>query len=455
MRRTGPYGFRQESTHPEPGRALSCGRDAAKLLCQGVDEPHQRTSPRMFIRDRPIEAWGKALHDPDRTARTPGQGREGHRVLPFQIRPYGTRRRGTESLAGVTTGPGTTLPGSGKPPVRKVTAPPLGSADAPNPSLPSPRWKRLKAAGLLVLLSIIFAEFFTGSTSVWSLADPINDLGLLGFYGAGVLLIREVARRWGNGWGSILLLGLAYGIAEEGIALKTMVDPARSAVPLVGPFSRILGINTVWAVSLDLFHAVYSIGLPILLVDLTEPQTRQRDFLGTTGMVVALIVLSVSTLVGYLRYDPGYFEGYPTLALLLITMGLCVVLARGMPGSLLYPRTTGATGKPWRFFALGAGIAAGWGAVYTVGSHLFPFPLALVGGELLFGGLALSLVVRWMGQVNNGAQKSFLALGLLAWALPWGLVLVFVGGDYPLLLFLVGTFALLVHLARRYLRDPR
>ena len=39
----------------------------------------------------------------------------------------------------------------------------------------------------------------------------------LGLYGPGVILIREAFVRWKKGWASVLILGAAYGILEEGL----------------------------------------------------------------------------------------------------------------------------------------------------------------------------------------------------------------------------------------------
>src|SRR2546428_13918727 len=44
----------------------------------------------------------------------------------------------------------------------------------------------------------------------------------LGLYGSGVILIREAMIRWKKGWASVFLLGVAYGIVEDGLDLWTL-----------------------------------------------------------------------------------------------------------------------------------------------------------------------------------------------------------------------------------------
>ncbi|EQD47168.1 hypothetical protein B1B_12443, partial [mine drainage metagenome] len=95
---------------------------------------------------------------------------------------------------------------------------------------------------------------------------------LFGLYGSGVLLVRESVVRWNKGWIAVLCLGGAYGIIEEGLALKTFFDIRE--VGFSRAYGHWLGINWVWAVDGTIFHAVFTVALPILLVSLAFPSTR-------------------------------------------------------------------------------------------------------------------------------------------------------------------------------------
>jgi hypothetical protein len=74
----------------------------------------------------------------------------------------------------------------------------------------------------LLFLSPLIGEYLVGSL-------PMSMLGLLplmmAMYGAGALLIRETVRRRGGGWGSIVLLGAAYGLFEEGFVTQSLFNP--------------------------------------------------------------------------------------------------------------------------------------------------------------------------------------------------------------------------------------
>jgi len=99
----------------------------------------------------------------------------------------------------------------------------------------------------------------------------------LGLYGPGVILIREAKIRWNKGWASVFLLGAAYGIVEEGLALRTLFNPNSSVVGNLGVYGHWLGVNWVWTVGLVIFHAVFSIGLPIFVFGLAFPDLKSKS----------------------------------------------------------------------------------------------------------------------------------------------------------------------------------
>ena len=68
----------------------------------------------------------------------------------------------------------------------------------------------------------LVAEFLLGNLPIKLLPALIV---LAPMYGGGALLIREVARRTGRGWPSILLMGMAYGILEEAYTTQSLFNP--------------------------------------------------------------------------------------------------------------------------------------------------------------------------------------------------------------------------------------
>lgn len=161
-------------------------------------------------------------------------------------------------------------------------------AQAVRPELATGR-VRWYATVSLIMLAATLAEFLTGSTPLPVIvAYPIGFVFNVGLYGGGALLIREASVRWRKGWGAVLLLGGAYAVGEEGFAAKTMINPNS---PIIGnqQYSHWIGINWVPLVALTIFHAAFSITVPILLVDLIYSETKGRRLLGNLGMGTTIV----------------------------------------------------------------------------------------------------------------------------------------------------------------------
>ena len=127
-------------------------------------------------------------------------------------------------------------------------------------------------------------EFLLGNISMRRL-PALLILVLL--YGCGALLIREVTLRTGRGWPTILLLGAAYGVIEAGIVDQAMFNPSFEgwefqAITPVPP----LGISAWYAWTFVVGHSVWSIAVPIALVELLFPARARTLWLGRVGLVL-------------------------------------------------------------------------------------------------------------------------------------------------------------------------
>ncbi|MFI7461958.1 hypothetical protein [Nonomuraea sp. NPDC049646] len=241
------------------------------------------------------------------------------------------------------------------------------------------RWAALVLAGL----TPVVAELTLGN-------PPLRQAWLLlvwtPIYGAGTVLIRELVRRAGRGWGSVLLLGAAYGIVEEGLALQALTSPTLYGAAGWAP--RVLGLNSAYTELNIPYHAVFSVALPILLADLLFPALRHRPYLGRAGLVTAGVVFVLGALL--LRWtaafmDPGYLAPWPAQAgLLLAVAALAVTALRLVPPSSGAPSSGAPSSGPLPSSALPSGTRAGESAGVPV-----PALVAVGGGVVAFGYLAL------------------------------------------------------------------
>jgi hypothetical protein len=165
--------------------------------------------------------------------------------------------------------------------------------------------RRFLPALVLIVMAFLVAELLPGSAPI---TQPLLWPFLLLIYGPGALLIRELVRRRDGGWESVLMLGAAYGLVEEGLALQSLFNPTLYGAADWG--ARIFGINVVYAEAAITIHAIWSAAVPILLTDLLFPSQRASPYLGRLGLVMTAIwyLVGVALLALLARFSiaPGY-----------------------------------------------------------------------------------------------------------------------------------------------------
>ena len=188
----------------------------------------------------------------------------------------------------------------------------------------------LSPAVVLLFLSPVIGELLSGSAPPAEFFNPLGFIMLAVLYGGGAILVREMTFRWGKGWPTLLILGAAYGIAEEGLMCKSFFDPNWMDLGALGSYGRWIGANWVWALELTIYHCVFSIAIPILLVGILFPARRRQAWVGK-GKLWAIFVLWVLNAVFIFlfisKYRPPVVHYLVTMA---VTVGLCI-LAWRMP----------------------------------------------------------------------------------------------------------------------------
>jgi hypothetical protein len=146
--------------------------------------------------------------------------------------------------------------------------------------MPTPWPRRIAPAVGLFFLAPLIAEFLLGDL-------PINLLGALvilaPLYGGGALLIREIVRRTGRGWPSILVLAFAYSILEEAFTTQTLFNPnyLHLNLHLLQPaYIPALGIGIWWTIFVLTLHTVWSISTSIALAEALVPDRATTPWLG-------------------------------------------------------------------------------------------------------------------------------------------------------------------------------
>ena len=210
----------------------------------------------------------------------------------------------------------------------------------------------------LILIAPLVAEVLPGSA-------PITHLRVLPFivliYGPGALLIRDVIKVRSLGWTSIVLLGAAYGILEEGIALQSLFNPA---LYNAASWGRVGSVNVVYAEAVIPIHAIWSALVPILLTDLLFPALHRAPYCGRLGRVLTglwyLLGLLLLSLLTRLSIAPGYRADPVLIGLSAVLALALIIVALRVPSSPQKPFKAENPPGPWRILLLSAGIALLW-----------------------------------------------------------------------------------------------
>lgn len=309
----------------------------------------------------------------------------------------------------------------------------------------------------LFFLSPWVAEVLFGAT-------PLSRLGSLlvvaPLYGGGAILVRELARRRGPGWTRIFLLGAAYGIIEEGLAIQSLFNPNLFNAGLLG--GRALGVNWVWSLWTIGYHIVWSIGIPILLAELLFPARRGEAWLGRVGMIIVavLYVLGVLAIAAIYRFAVAPDFQPPLLLNLFAALVaiLLIVLALTRPTRTFKKTSNEPAGKvpsPWIISLLAFLMAALWFELLNLPERLRTGAWVLIPIVIdvaLLMGFA-SLVQRWSSdEAWNDLHRLALIFGPLIMVMLSGFFFVTAGNRLDQLgvgLFGIITIVLLGLFARR------
>lgn len=304
------------------------------------------------------------------------------------------------------------------------------------------RWKSLVS---LLLLAATVAEFLTGSTPVRNILFPPGLALLTGLYGGGALLIREAALRWGKRWGAILFLGGAYAVGEEGFAAKTMIDPTGSNIGNQ-LYTYWAGINWVPLAWLTLFHAAFSIVVPLVLVELLFPETKGKRLVGSLGLMITAVVYVVT--VALISLSEPFMPSFPVILFLSVYSLAFIIAGYYVPRSFLQPKGERQDRSELKFVLLGIFFMTGFFLIVLFG-RLLPWPIQ----ALLFLPLSLftgKYLVDHSGRAGNSIVKIDFLLGIVLVFVPLDIINE-LAGDVGVLFYTTFVIALVVWIRRRIL----
>jgi heme A synthase len=168
-------------------------------------------------------------------------------------------------------------------------------------------------------------------------------------------------------------------------------------------YGRMLEINMVWAEMLTIYHAVFSITIPILLVELAYPDRRNENWIGKKLLILLVGVLFALTVFGYWLFSTlmNYWTPLPQYLTGIAIMITFIYLARRLPpdwgthGQKPLP-------KPAKLWLVTAAASFAFFLGFYSSSSLIPWPLAILYGILLTTIIAKFITrYNWKQKPNN------------------------------------------------------
>lgn len=275
--------------------------------------------------------------------------------------------------------------------------------------------KEGKAIWFLAFLSPAIAEMLSGSAPIVQWLSPVTVAIFLGMYGAGAILVREMAVRWDKGWASIIILGAAYGMIEEGIAVKTFFDPEWEDLEALATYGRFLDVNWLWTVWLTIYHSMISISLVLLVFSLIYPEYRGVRLLTEKRfkLVAAIFVLDIFLSAVLFVYDQDYVPPLGWYLLTFVAVALLILLARRVPKNLVSARHESPTWSNASFFTLGFLVYPTFFVVANSAPEPL-HPLFIIVLLLLMSAGLLLILQHKMGASGNDLPKVYFAAGILS-----------------------------------------
>ncbi|MFK4082516.1 hypothetical protein ACI2LF_00290 [Kribbella sp. NPDC020789] len=266
--------------------------------------------------------------------------------------------------------------------------------------------RTLPALGLFFLAPLV-AEFVLGNIPITAL---FALLMLAPLYGGGAVLIRELVRRRGWGYPSVVVLALAYGVLEEGVTTMSLFNPNYAGQRLLDPgYLPALGMGGPWTVMVLGLHTVWSITVPIVLMESISRRPRE-PWLGKVGLIVYGVLFVTVGVIGTTAFAiandpfvaaPGQFAGVAVAIVLLIALA-----------AWLGRRTTriGISGWVPGVWLTGA-IALALSSAWMLTNDLIHAPWIETAAMLALDILAAALLVTWSRRPSWTPQHLAAAAG--------------------------------------------
>jgi hypothetical protein len=300
----------------------------------------------------------------------------------------------------------------------------------------------------VLILPPICAELITGSTAAWIWILPWTLAAFVAIYGAGALAIREISLKFDLGWPGIVVLGLMFGVVNEGIAACTLMNPAAAGLGVDSWYGYYGGVSWVWAFWICADHAMISITFPLFLAEWRWPHIRGRRIISDAWVIVALVAMFASVYLvqrGFAHYTLSAYQWAGLIGAIAVLAVLAFTVAK--PAWEMVPK-----GRPQQrqvFFTAGALFYLGAGIVYTQGAAIGVTPLGNIVELLWIFGLMILVVKRARDGAEGLRDRFAFIAGVYCFFVALSPINEFLAGDIGLVVIDALFVAWIIWLYRR------
>ncbi len=132
---------------------------------------------------------------------------------------------------------------------------------------------------LLSLLSIGLTEIITTSTKISDLTHSTTWFFLFMGYMIPVICIREWSVRNNMGIVSIFMIGILFGIYNEGLLAQTFFTNVHSPIDIFANYGIVSGIRIPWSLTITFWQGLQAIVYPISITYLIFPKVSHDPWL--------------------------------------------------------------------------------------------------------------------------------------------------------------------------------
>ncbi len=276
-----------------------------------------------------------------------------------------------------------------------------------------------RAVVLFMLIIPFLTELLSGNIPMPTFANPVVFGFLLVAYSIPALLIRELYIRRQMGLYGLFVLGLAYGVFNEGVAARTILQTGEM---LSFHDYSTLGFNVPWAILIVPWHAFFAIVYPIILVHTLFPEQSKQRWLSHRSMVVLGVAPVILGSLSYFSTDR--FPQTPVVYLLAcwLLVIFFALLSLKVPQGPVLDVATRTVPSQARFFVIGILFAVVQLLSFIWGEARLP-----IVAHLVLVSIPFIVLVRLLNKMTSVDGRTLGLIGVGHYSV-WALLMSFIVG---------------------------